>query len=473
MDVAAIDALLERSREAWGAPGVALVVVQGDDVLYMGCKGVREAGKPDPVTPDTLFAIASTTKAFTCTAIAMMVEEGKMRWDDPVCKHVDYFRLSDPLANTNVTLRDLVTHRTGMSRNDMLWYGSSNTREEVVRKIGMVKPNTSFRSTYEYNNIMYAAAGFAVGNAAGSSWEEVVRTRIFAPLGMAGANFSTHDAVKALDYATPHHRGEDGILHAVPWRNLDNCAPGGSINAGVRDLAKWLRFQVNEGVFEGEALISPEKLLETRSPQIVVPPAPNSISPIALSAYGLGWAVYSYRGSVVCSHGGALDGFRSHVCLIPSLKIGFAILVNLAPSALVESVRNSLLDMALGAEPEDWDAKTLQQLKEAVEKEQAERQERRDKSEKGTSPSRDLAAYAGDYENEAYGTARITLAEGALAIHWSWLNLPLEHLNFDTFLAETDAHPSVSETVQFALDRAGEVAALTLLGQDFTKVKNQ
>lgn len=471
MDVTETDALLKRAVEAWNAPGAALVVVQGDEVLYMGCAGVKELGKPDPVTPDTLFAIASTTKAFTCTTIAMMANEGKMSWDDPVSKYVDYFRLSDPLANANVTLRDLVTHRTGMSRNDMLWYGSANTREEVIRRIGLVKPNTSFRSAYEYNNIMYATAGVAVGNADGSSWEEVVRKRIFEPLGMTGANFSTHDAVKSPDYATPHHKGEDGVTQAVPWRNLDNCAPGGSINAGVRDLSKWLRFQINEGVFEGKTLISPEKLLETRTPQIVTPAVPNGISPVTLGAYGLGWAVYAYRGHTVCSHGGALDGFRSHVVLIPHLKMGFAILVNLSPSALVESVRNSLLDRVLGAEPEDWNAKTIAQQEEAIAKEQKERQERRDKSHKETKPSRELSVYTGAYENKAYGAAHITLVNGALSLQWSWLNLPLEHLHFDTFLAETEAYPRVTEVAQFELDKEGEVAVLHVIGQEFTKVK--
>ncbi len=471
MDALAIETVLKTAVEAWGAPGAALVVVQGDEVLYMGTAGVKEQGKPDPVTPDTLFAIASTTKAFTCTAIAMLADEGKMSWDAPAQNYIDSFRLSDPLANANVTVRDLVTHRTGMSRNDLLWYGSTHSRAEVIKRISLVKPNTSFRSTYEYNNIMYSVAGTAVGNADGSSWEEVVRKRIFEPLGMTGANFSTHDVLKSSDYASPHEKGEDGITQVVPWRNLDNCAPGGSINAGVRDLSKWLRFQINEGVFEGKKLISPEKLLETRTPQIVVPADPNGVSPITLSTYGLGWAVYSYRGHTVCSHGGALDGFRSHIALIPYLKVGIAVLTNLAPSMLCESVRNSVLDMALGAPAEDWNARTQKQQADAIEKALKERDERKAKSHKETTPSRELAAYTGAYENPAYGTAHITLVNGALHLQWSWFNITLSHLHFDTFLAETETHPRVNEAVQFQLAKDGEIATLNLIGQEFTKVK--
>src|SRR5713226_2808287 len=179
VDSAALDRIMQESLQAWQAPGAAIAVVKGDEVVYLKGFGVRELGGSKPVTPETLFAIGSTTKAFTTTAMGMLVDEGKMAWDDPARKHVEFFHLSDPLADANVTLRDLVCHRTGLSRNDALWYGSPWSREEVIRKIGLVKLTQPFRSTWQYQNIMFLTAGYAVGAASKSSWEDFVERRIF------------------------------------------------------------------------------------------------------------------------------------------------------------------------------------------------------------------------------------------------------------------------------------------------------
>jgi CubicO group peptidase (beta-lactamase class C family) len=473
LDSAKIDERVQASLAAWGAPGVAVAVVQGDEVVYLKGVGVRETGKEEPVTPDSLFAIASTTKAFTCTALAMLAEEGKLSWDDPVRKHVAYFRLSDPLANENVTLRDLVTHRTGVSRHDMLWYGSDLSREEIIRRIGIVAPNTSFRSKWEYNNIMYLTAGVAAGNADGSTWEEVVRKRIFEPLGMTRANFSVRDVEKSPDHVSPHDKDRSGTMRAVPWRNLDNCAPGGAINAGVRDLSKWLRFQLADGAFEGKQLIAPEKLQETRSPHIVVPTDPK-VKELSqhtnFECYGLGWGVYDYHGHQVFSHGGGIDGFRSQVVLVPHIKLGLAILSNLTPTSLPEALRNSLIDLALGLPMQDWDKLFREKQAEAIAEEEKKEKERDEKRHKDTKPSRELAAYTGAYENPAYGTAHVTLENGALSLQWSWYKITLEHFHFDTFLAKID-YPRVNELVPFTLDGEGEVKGLTIIGQEFRKAK--
>src|SRR5215510_15736192 len=232
VDQAALDALMNEAMKHWRAPGSAVVIVRGDEVVYLKGFGVKDVNTKQPVTPDTVFAIGSTTKAFVTAAIAILADEGKMNWDDPVRKHLPYFRLSDPLANENVTMRDIVTHRTGLIRHDMLWYGSPWGREEIIKRIGLVPLSYGFRTTFQYQNIMFLTAGQAVGATSKSSWEEFTQKRIFDPLGMKTANFNVAKAEQSPDHASPHSK-QGGKVDVIKWRNLDNVGPAGSINASV------------------------------------------------------------------------------------------------------------------------------------------------------------------------------------------------------------------------------------------------
>lgn len=473
MNTKEIDKIIEQSREAWGAPGVAVAIVKRDEVLYLKGCGVKEMGKPDPITPDSLFAIASTTKAFTCTAIAMQAEEGLLQWDDPVRKHIPFFHLSDPLADANVTLRDLVTHRTGVSRHDLLWFYSNRSREEIIRQIGVAKPNTSFRSTYEYNNIMYLTAGYASGSAEKSSWESVVQHRILNPLGMTNTFFSIDDAMNAPDHATPHETSKEGVMRVVPWTRVDNCAPGGCLNSSVRDLSKWLRFQINEGEFEGKRLLSQAKLKETHTPQIVVPMDDNArelMPHTRFNCYGLGWAIFDYQNVPVVSHGGWLEGFRTQVALLPEEKFGIAIVCNHTPSRLTESLRNRLMDHLLGLPETDWDGIYIAQQERLQAEERAKEQEREEKRHRETQPSLPLEAYTGTYQNPVFGEANIVLEAGNLKMQWSFVNDALTHFHLDTFRLKKEWVP-VDELLTFTLDKAGEVVAFQIMGNDFQRVK--
>lgn len=476
IEAAAVDAVLQEALKAWQAPGVAVVIVKGDEVVYIKGLGVRELGGPQPVTPDTLFAIASTSKAITTAAMAILVDEGKMAWDDPVRKHLDYFRLSDPLADRNVTLRDLVCHRTGLSRHDMLWYGSPWNREEIIRKIGLVQLTQPYRSTYQYQNIMFLTAGQVVGASSRSSWEEFVQKRLFDPLGMTGANFSSKVAEKAPDHATPHRRFK-GKPEPIPWRNLDNCGPAGSINAGVRDLSKWIRLHLGDGVFEGKRLVSAANLRETRSPQMVIKleGALRASNPdTEMMSYGLGWTIQDYRGHLLVSHGGSIDGFRSQVALLPKAKAGMAILSNLGRTQLPEAVRNNLVDLVLGLPRKDWTGHYLEQVKKSEAEQKKRDQERAAKRHKDTRPSRELAAYTGAYEEPAYGKASFALEKGHLVLQWSSFRGVLEHYHFDTFTVKDEQgredNPLHNLQVVFSLAADGEFAGVKLLETDFRKV---
>jgi len=479
IEAAAVDAIVQDALKAWQVPGAAVVIVKGDQVVYAKGQGVRDIGKDQPVTPETLFAIASTSKAFTTTAIAMLADDGKLSWDDPVRKHVEFFKLADPLADQQVTLRDLVTHRTGLSRNDLLWIGSPWGREEVMRRIGAVPLTKPFRSAYQYQNIMYLTAGYAAGKANGGTWEELVQKRIFDPLGMAGANFSTKDAVKAADHATPHGKNAAGKVEAIAWRNIDNIGPAGSINAGVRDLGRWLRFQLGDGTFEGKRLLSERRLAELHSAQVVIPLDGTSevrsftrdMNPETnMMSYGLGWVIQDYRGQLVLNHGGAIDGFRSQVALLPKAKIGVAILSNLGGTQFPEAVRNSLLDLVLDAPKKDWNEYLLGMARKAEAAQAAQARKQEEQRHKDTKPSLGLASYAGNYENPAYGTLTVALEDGALVAQWSSFKVKLEHYHFDTFSARGDGLLD-KKLLTFTLDADAAVNRLTFLDQPFSRVK--
>jgi CubicO group peptidase (beta-lactamase class C family) len=472
IDPLAVDAIVQASLEAWQVPGASVAIVRGDEVVYLKGFGVKELGKPDPVTPQTLFAIGSTTKAFTTTAIGILVDEGKMSWDDPVRKHLPSFRLSDPLADSGVTLRDIVSHRTGLSRNDLLWYASPWDRDEIIRKVGFVRLSRPFRSTYQYQNIMFLTAGQAVARAAGTTWEDFVKKRIFDPLGMTGANFSTLEVEKAPDRASPHRKDKQDRLEVIPWRNIDNVGPAGSINAGARDLAQWLRMQLGGGTFEGKKIVSAATLAETHTPQTVVrmEGATRAYNPDTnIMTYGLGWTVRDYRGHLLVSHGGAIDGFRAHVGLIPEAKVGIALLSNLGGTQMPESALNNLVDLVLGLPKKDWDAYVASEFKRLDGEAKKRRKEREDKRHKDTKPSRELAAYCGAYEDPGYGTATISVVNGALVLEWSRFRAGLEHFHFDTFSVKEERLED--EAVVFSLGADGEVAQMSFAGVDFKKVK--
>ncbi|HEY3268405.1 MAG TPA: serine hydrolase [Armatimonadota bacterium] len=468
----ALDAALEEGMRRFSVPGAAAGIVQDDEVVYLKGLGVRELGRPKPVTPDTLFAIASTTKAFTTTSMAMLVDEGKMAWDDPVRRHIPSFRVDDPLTDALITLRDTVCHRTGMARHDALWYLSPMRSEEMVRRLGLLKPAYPIRTTYEYQNLMFLVAGLAVAGAAGMTWQDFVRARIFKPLGMAGANFSATDAQAAADHATPHYRWADDHTTAIPWCDIDALAPAGGINAGARDMAQWVRFQLGDGAFNGARLVSPEALAETHTPHTVIRRTesvrqgfPNT----NLQSYGLGWVISDYRGRLNVAHGGELDGFTSQVSLFPNERFGLVVLNN-TESVFPSAMANALADIVLNAPRTDWFAVHAGLMREGQAAREKARAEREAKRALGTSPTLDLSAYAGSYEDAAYGPARVEAASGALTLFWNGRAFPLEHFDYDAFTIRLNERFSLNnEEVAFALAPDHSVGALRFLGRDFPR----
>jgi CubicO group peptidase (beta-lactamase class C family) len=477
---AAVDAVIRDGMKAWQVPGAAVAIVKDQEVVYLKGHGVRAAGGKEAVTPDTLFAIASSTKPFTTTAIAMLADDGKLSWDDPVRKHVEFFRLADPLADAQVTLRDLATHRTGLVGHPFLWYGSPWDREEAIRRLGRVPLDKPFRSSFQYQNLTYITAGVAAGRADKSTWEELVQKRIFDPLGMSGANFSIRQAAKVADRATPHVR-KSGKVEAIDWVNFDTNGPAGSINATLRDMSQWVRFQLGDGTFGGKRLLSARRFAELHSPQVVIPLVEGSeLSPEAnpesnMMSYGLGWFVQDYRGRLLVHHGGNIDGWRCQVYLLPKAKIGLAVLSNLGDTRFPEAVGNGLLDHLLAAPERDWNELLIGLDKTGEAAVAARLKKREAERHVGTRPSRDLVSYAGDYEHPAYGTAAVSLEGDRLVVTWTSHKIRLEHHHFDTFALRGD-RAFDHQLLTFHLGSDGEVGSMTFLDyppQEFKRVRPQ
>lgn len=471
IDPKQIDRVMFATMKAWQIPGLAVAIVKNDRVVHVNAYGVKDLSTGDPVTIDTLFQIASTSKAFTSTALAMLVDEGKLGWDDPVRRHIEYFRLSDACADAQVTVRDIISHRTGLSRHDELWDNTPLTREDVIRRIGTVELSKPFRSAYQYQNIMFIAAGEVIARASAMPWDDFMRTRIFKPL-MMTRTVTTDAEWNAADHATGY-RYDWKTNRIAPQRPIDTTTigAGGGIKSSARDMANWLRFQLSNGVFNDTQLVSPEALTETKTPHTPIRmeaftrdthPESNVLS------YALGWNVQDYRGELLVAHAGALNGFRTNVNLLPRRDAGFVVMSNVGRGLALVALRNTLADMLTGKPQRDWNAYYLMIDRKADEKAEKDKQERKAKRKADTKPSRPLDEYAGIYQNGAYGSAKVTQVDGGLVLQWNRLTVPLSHFHYDVFSAESE-YDDLDEEVVFALSKDGEVAGLTFFGEKFQR----
>lgn len=474
IDPASVDRLVEASLRTWHSPGAAVAIIENGRIVHVKGYGVRAVGQPEPVTPDTLFEIASTTKAFTALTVALLADDGKLDWDDPVRRHYPGFRLLDPLAAHHVTVRDLLCHRTGLPRNDALWYKTNLSRAEIIERIGSAKPNKQFREQYQYQNIMFLTAGELVGRVAGTSWDDFIRQRIFAPLGMSRTTTRYSEAIQQTDRALPHRKQKDQVT-AFDWVNFDNVGAAGAISSSARDLAQWVKLHTGSGEFDGRRIVSLRNLEETYQPHMVIRPdaAARALNPdTTQNTYALGWNIAHYRGHRILSHAGVLDGFRARVTLIPETKSGLVVLANLGRTTLPESVTNSLVDLLLNLPTKDWDAYLKAEIDRQEAQEESKRQQKLAQRHRDTKPARPLPDYAGTYTEPAYGAVEIQEQQGHLLVKWANFTARLEHWHYETFRARS-TNPLQNEEAVFMLDAAGRPTRLRFLEADFQRTPPQ
>lgn len=454
---------LERARAAVEAPGAAMVIVKDDEIVFLGAVGKRDVEKDLPATTKTLFAIGSSTKAFTAFVLGTLVDEGLLSFDEPVRKWLPKFQLHDPMASERITPRDLLTHRSGLPRHDLVWYLQPDlSRSELVERLAFLEPSKDLRTTWQYNNLMFVTAGYLEEKVAGQAWEDLVRERILSPLGMRRTNFSVEESQRDPDHAQPYLRIA-GATKQVPFHSLDNVGPAGSINSSVEEMAQWVRLHLSDGTLDGKKLISSSTLAEMHTPHMLMAES-NFGAETRAVGYGLGWFVDEFRGVRRFHHGGHIDGFSSLVTFVPAEKIGMAILVNQNGSALNElavqlALDRLLVDRAAPAAKQDRIGAIRQAMAVAETTEKATKQKKVSARKTGTSPSHPLADFCGEYSHPGYGSAKITLEDGALALGFGNSKMPLKHAHYDVFESAEDDQFGIIE-VLFTTNFAGDVDAM-------------
>jgi len=456
------DASIEKALADYQVPGLVVGVVVDGHVVYAKGFGYRDLEQKQPMTPETLFAIGSCTKAFTAFAMGNLVDEGRLEWDQPVIDILPEFRLWDQYATVNLTIRDILTHRSGMPRHEFVWYNSKMSKSEMLKRIRYLQPSFDIRERYQYGNLMYFTAGLAMEQAAGKPWEELIREKILNPLNMTHTNFSIEETQKTDNYAFPYLEKGDQ-LKKIPFRSLSLIGAAGSINSTLDDMMHWIQMQVGGGVYKNQALISPATLQELHAAQVIVPGAPETKETL-LYAYGIGWAVLSYRGHYLVSHDGVSDGFTSVVALLPAENIGLVILSNKNMTSLPRYLSFELMDQLLGLPHHDWFKEGMDSIRKNKEstKESKLKEDRMRK--KGTSPSHPLEEYVGIYEHPGYGKLAIDLVDGKLEATYNDLVFGLDHWHYDVFTVAQEKQEmivSVEGTkFTFCSNSNGDIGAL-------------
>jgi CubicO group peptidase (beta-lactamase class C family) len=470
----ALDAYIAKAVADWEVPGLAIAVVRNDSVLVAKGYGVRELGKPERVDENTVFSIASLTKSFTATAAAMLVDDGKLEWDAPARRYLPGLAFRDPYLTENVTVRDLLSHRTGLHASNMAWQLTGVTgadRAEMIRRARYLEAEALFRTRLVYSNLGYLFAGEAIAAAAGMPYEEVVRQRIIGPLGLRSTTIGDAAAARAPNRAMPHAM-INGVQRPIPWRDIDVIAAAGSVNSTAADMAQWLRFQLGDGTFAGRRLVSAGAFWEIHSPQLVIPVSQGMKSARMVegwAAYGMGWQVMDYRGHPLVWHTGNADGMPAYMAILPQDHLGVVIMVNTWSAGLIHALlMNRVLDEYLGYPPRDWSGEALPRKAEIRAGYDYTRNAQRLSAGRvsGTAPSHPLAAYAGVYADSLYGTQTVALANGRLTLRMGKGQVAdLSHWHYDTFLV-TWRDPLFREVfpalLTFSSDYAGRVDRLTL-----------
>lgn len=469
IDTSALDRILQTALKVAGVPGMALAVASSEEAYTQGY-GVKEIGGADRVTPATLFLSASVTKPFTATAIALLVDRGKLSWDEPVRRYLPEFRLADPVADSQVTLRDLITHRTGLPAHDYLWYHSGYSRHEVFRRIGNLKPTAPFRTKLQYSNLGYMVAGEVVRAVSGAdSFESFLQTELLIPLGMHRSNLSIAQAEADPDHTEPHKR-ISGKMQQVAWEGFDSVTACGGLNSCATDMVKWLQFHLNQGkTLEGKQLLSPTALQETYQPQAIIA-APLGQIPISCC---LAWGFQDYSGHLLLSHGGANDRFRAQITLAPKAGIGFCLFAN-QRGPYFNSVANAIRNVLLGLPPEDWVRVCKADIKKERQQEKETEAKRIAQRKNGKPSPLPLKEYVGQYECPAYGLLTVCVEQlgnrDRLRLSWNQYETGLRHQTFSTFVTTDQTEEFEINEVAFELKPTGEVRALNLFGTTFTRL---
>ena len=448
-------------------PGVSVAIVRDGHIILSKGYGYRDIERQLPVTSKTLFAIGSVTKSFSVTMLGTLVDEGKLDWDKPVRDYFPAFRMHDPVATEEMTMRDLVTHRSGLPRHDLVWYTQDISREEVIERLRYLEPNKPFRSTYQYNNLMFMTAGYLGGQLAGGTWEQAVQKRVLDAIGMSGTNFSVVDSQKSPDFAQPYRKDrKTQVVFKIPFYVQTAVGPAGEINSNADDLARYLLFHLNLGSIDGKQIISRNNALQMQTPQMAIP-GQSPFKEYGGDSYGLAFDITTYRGHALIQHGGAIDGFRATFRFLPNDKAGVVVLANLDGTYISEVIADNVVDRLLSLDQIDWPGRYQAIEKQDNAAEDAAEHQGYTGQKLGTHPSHELKEYIGEFSHPAYGHVTIALADGsnghAFQLTLNRITRPLDHFHYDTFQVPANPKDELEKLkVTFNTDLKGDIASLSM-----------
>lgn len=470
--LAGIDTILERILKERKGAGFAVAVVQNNKVIYAKGFGYRDYEKKLPVTPNTLFAIGSCTKAFTSLLVGLLNKDGKVDYDKPVREYLPGLKFFNNDLNNQVTVRDMMCHRTGLPRHDYSWYlFNSDSRDSLLQRIQYQEPTAALRQTWQYNNFMFLLQGMIAEKISSKSWEQNIKENIFTPLAMTSSVLTIKDMEKSADASLGYGLKKDSIIKKLDYYNINAMGPAGSINSSVNEMAKWVMMWINGGKSDGKEIFPASYLKEAMSSQMITGAGlPDKEKPdIHFANYGFGWFLASYRGHYRVEHGGNIDGFSASTCFFPADSMGIIVLTNQNGSAIPSIVRNTIADRMLKEKPIDWladrntaDAKAKAAAKEAEGKAESNKK-------KGTNPSHALKDYEGLFSHPGYGTMEIMMEKDSLFMYTRNGKAWLRHYHYDIFeilgIDKTDGIDTAQKgapKIQFGMNEAGEISTTTI-----------
>lgn len=459
VDLKGFDEWVTATMSEWHIPGLAVGAIKDGQVVLAKGYGFRDVERRLPVTAQTIMAIGSNSKSFTVLIMGMLVDEKKLRWDVPVKAYLPDFELADEFASKEMTPVDLITHRSGLPRHDHMWYGRAMSRAEIFQRLRFLEPSASFRSRYQYQNLMFMTAGYLEERITGQSWDTLVRERIFTPLGMQRTNTSVNDSPNSGDFSYPYIWRNDSTIR-IPFRLLDNIAPAGAINSSVDDMLKYIQFRLNRGELGGKRLVSLETERQIQSPHMVSGGRLES-QELGFGTYGLGLSISSYRGRKTVGHGGGIDGFISAMSWLPDDGIGVMVLTNLSGNNPVPTlVARMLYDRLLGLPPIDLVARQRKTDADAAARRARELAAKAAERKTGTTSSHNLSAYAGSYEHPGYGTLTVRVdGSDLVATLESSTTVRLKHFHYDVWEIQEYAVTVIplNGLVRFVTNAKGDV----------------
>lgn len=481
--IAEIEKIISEVQSRFQVPAIAIAIIGKDQVEYARGFGTISNQNNQAINEHTLFALASISKSTASAGLAILVDEGKLSWTDPVRKYLPDFSLYDPYVDREIQVRDLLIHNSGLPEvsGGTIWYDSKYNRKEVVQRLHYLKPSDSFRSAYAYQNITYLVAGEVIEAISGKIWDDFIHERIFVPLGMTRTTTKLADQEKLQNYALPH-AWINGKIQTIPYRNHENVGAAAAVNSSVWDWAQYVQMFLNSGEYKGNVIITPDRIKEIWSPQTCIPinSIPTVLQKITYiyDAYGMGWFIRDYCKYQTITHSGGVDGMRTKMAILPEKNLGFVIFTNIEPGYALSALYYSILDLLLGLDQTPWPSiyETLQT--EYFEKQAEKRNERVKARQQNTTPSLDLEGYCGEYLDPKTGIIEISLTHHQLRLSFQQSNCfhaNLTHWHEDTFAIQWDEAYIPGGLLTFELDQNHQPVGIkldqpSLLDVDFSEL---